>query len=194
MKAMHKPLWLMSALLLTVSVAFADEFEDAKQAFSQAPQSAGFYKDSYGYAIFPTVAKGGLGVGAAHGKGRVYRQGKHVGDTNLTQVSVGLQAGGQAYSEIIFFKDEDAFKRFTAGNFQLGADVNAVAITASAGATANTSSGASASASGTQNAAANAGAWHNGMAVFSLAKGGLMYQAVVNGQKFSFKPNTVASQ
>jgi lipid-binding SYLF domain-containing protein len=194
MKAMHKPLWLMSALLLTVSVASADPFEDARQAFMQAPQSAGFYKDSYGYAIFPTVAKGGLGVGAAHGRGRVYRQGKNVGDSNLTQVSVGLQAGGQAYSEIIFFKDEDAFNRFTAGNFQLGADVNAVAITASAGATANTSSGASASASGTQNAAANAGAWHNGMAVFSLAKGGLMYQAVVNGQKFSFKPNKVASE
>ena len=194
MKVLDKQLWLMSALLLTVSVAFADPFEDARNAFSQAPQSSSFYTDSYGYALFPTVAKGGLGVGAAHGKGRVYRQGKQVGDAALTQVSVGLQAGGQAYSEIIFFKDEDAFNRFTSGNFQLGADVNAVAITASAGATANTSSGASVGASGTQNAAANAGAWHNGMAVFTLARGGLMYQAVVNGQKFSFTPNKVASQ
>lgn len=194
MKALHQQLWLTSALILTVTVAFADPFEDARQAFREAPQSSQFYMDAYGYAIFPTVAKGGLGVGAAHGRGRVYRQGKHYGDAALTQVSVGLQAGGQAYSEIIFFKDEDALNRFTSGNFQLGADVNATAITASAGATANTSSGASASASGTQNAAANAGAWHNGMAVFTLAKGGLMYQAVVNGQKFSFTPSKVASQ
>jgi len=72
--------------------------EDARHAFSQVPQSSGFYNDSYGYALFPTMAKGGLRVGAARGRGRVYRQGKQVGDAALRQVSVGLQAGGQAYN------------------------------------------------------------------------------------------------
>jgi hypothetical protein len=195
MKAMHKPLWLISALLMMVGVVFADPFDDARAAFKQAPQSASFYSDAYGYALFPTVAnQGGLGMGTAQGRGRVYRQGEHVGDTSLTQASITLQRGGQAYSEIVFFKDEDAFKRFTSGNFKMGADVSAVAITASAGATANTSSGGSVSASGTQNAAANAGAWHNGVAVFTLAKGGAMYQAAVNGQKYSYTPIKVASK
>ncbi len=80
MKALNRQLWLVPALIVTISVAFADEFEDARQAFKDAPQSSQLYMDAYGYAIFPTVAKGGLGVGAAHGRGRVYRQGQHFGD------------------------------------------------------------------------------------------------------------------
>lgn len=194
MRAMHKQLVLMSALALTAGLAFADPYDNAIDAFKQAHQSAGFFSDSYGYAIFPTVAKGGLGVGAAHGRGRVYRHGHLVGDSTVTQVSFGFQAGGEAYSEIVFFKDEGAFNRFTSGHLQLGADVGAVAITASAGASANTSSGATASASGNENNAAEAGAWHNGIAVFTLAKGGAMYEAAVNGQKFSYKPVKVASE
>jgi uncharacterized membrane protein len=90
------------------------------------------FDNSYGYAVFPTIGKGGLGVGAAHGKGRVYAQGKYVGDTSMTQVSFGLQAGGQAYSQIIFFEDKRAFDEFTSGNFEFGAGVSAVAITAGA--------------------------------------------------------------
>src|SRR5579862_291508 len=194
MKAMHKPLLLMSALALTAGIAFADAYDNAIDAFKEAHQSANFFSDSYGYAVFPTVAKGGLGVGAAHGRGHVYRHGDLVGDSSVTQLSVGFQAGGQAYSEIVFFKDEDAFNRFTSGHLQLGADVGAVAITASAGASANTGSGATGSVSGTENHAAEAGAWHNGLAVFTLAKGGAMYEAAVNGQKFSYKPIKVASQ
>jgi len=135
-----------------------------------------------------------LGVGAAHGRGHVYRHDQLVGDSSVTQVSVGFQAGGQAYSEIVFFKDEEAFNRFTSGHLELGADVGAVAITASAGASANTGTGGTASASGNQSNAAVAGAWHNGLAVFTLAKGGAMYEAAVAGQKFSYKPVKVASK
>lgn len=194
MKSMHKQLLLMSALTLGAGLAFADPYDSAIDAFKQAHQSAQFFSDSYGYAVFPTIAKGGLGIGAAHGRGHVYRHGHLVGESSVTQVSFGFQAGGEAYSEIVFFKDEDAFNRFTAGNLQLGADVGAVAITASAGASANTSTGATASASGDQSNAAEAGAWHHGLAVFTLAKGGAMYEAAVAGQKFSYKPTKVASE
>ena len=102
---------------------------------------------SYGYAVFPTVGKGGLGVGGAHGSGRAYVQGKHVGDVKMNQLSVGLQAGGQAFSQIIFFEDKRAFDEFTSGSFEFDATVQAVAITASATASAGTA-GATAGAAG----------------------------------------------
>jgi lipid-binding SYLF domain-containing protein len=194
MKAMHKQVLLLSALALAAGVAFADAYDNAIDSFKSARQSGHFFSDSYGYAVFPTIAKGGLGVGAAHGRGHVYRHDELVGDSSVTQVSVGFQAGGQAYSEIVFFKDEEAFNRFTSGHLELGADVGAVAITASAGASANTGTGGTASASGNQSNAAVAGAWHNGLAVFTLAKGGAMYEAAVAGQKFSYKPVEVASK
>jgi lipid-binding SYLF domain-containing protein len=194
MKAMLRYLLLGSALAAAGAPAFADPYDDAIAVFKQAGQSASFFSDSYAYAVLPTIAKGGLGVGAAHGRGRVYRNGNVIGDTSMTQVSIGFQAGGQAYSEIIFFKDESALQRFESGHFQLGADVGAVAVTASAGASANTGSGASASASGTEHAAATAGAYHDGLAVFTVAKGGAMYEASVAGQKFSYKRVKVASK
>jgi lipid-binding SYLF domain-containing protein len=102
-------------------------------------------------------------------------------------VSVGFQAGGQAYSEIIFFENKAAFDEFTQGDFEFGADAGAVAITAAAGATAGTS-GASAGASGGMKDAVTAGKYYKGMAVFTIVKGGAMYQAVVAGQKFKYTP------
>jgi len=126
-------------------------------------------------------------VGGARGSGRVYEHGKYVGDTSMTQVSIGFQAGGQAYSQIIFFEDKGAFDEFTKGNFEFGADVNAVAITAAAGGTVGTT-GASAGASGGKKDAITAGKYYKGMAVFTIVKGGAMYQATVAGQKFSYKP------
>jgi len=194
MKSVLRGLVLSSAMLVAVAPAFADKYDDAIAAFKEAGKSGAYFSNSYGYAVFPTVGKGGLGVGAAHGTGRVYWNGTYVGNATLNQVSVGFQAGGQAYSEIIFFKDEDAFKQFTSGHFQLGADVGAVAITASAGVSANTGSGANATVSGTEHDAATAGGYHNGLAVFTLAKGGAMYEAAVAGQKFSYKPVKVASR
>src|SRR6185312_4925116 len=97
------------ALLLIAGVSRADEYPDAVALFKNAGQSSGFFENCYGYAIFPTIGKGGLVVGGAHGTGRVYVHGKHVGDASMTQLSVGFQAGGQAYSQIIFFEDRRAF-------------------------------------------------------------------------------------
>jgi len=175
------------ALSLCASVALADRYTDTIALFKQAGRTQEFFKTSYGYAVFPTVGKGGFVVGGAHGDGRVYQQGRYIGDTSMTQVSVGYQLGGQAYSEMVFFEDSAALKLFESGNFSLSADASAVAITASASASAGTA-GAAAGASGTESHATAAGHYQNGMAVFTIAKGGLMYQAAVAGQKFSFKP------
>jgi lipid-binding SYLF domain-containing protein len=115
----------------------------------------------------------------------VYEKGAYVGDTSMTQVSIGLQLGGQAYSQIIFFENKAAFDKFTSGNFEFGAQASAVAITAGASAQAGTG-GTSAGASGNQSHADTAGGYQDGMAVFTVAKGGLMYEASIGGQKFSY--------
>ena len=178
---------LLPVLGLLSATARADQWSDTETLFRNAGESGHFFANAYGYALFPTIGKGGIGVGAAHGSGRVYARGKHVGDTSMTQVTVGLQLGGQAFSQIIFFQDERSFKEFTSGNFEFGAQASAVAITAAASASAGTTGG-SAGASGGRKDATTAGQYHKGMAVFTIAKGGLMYEAAVGGQKFSYKP------
>ena len=184
------------ALLITLvssfafaGIAAADDYADTVQLFKNAGQSGTFFEKAYGYAVFPTVGKGALGIGGARGKGRVYAQGKYVGDTTLTQLSIGFQAGGQAYSQIVFFEDERAFREFTSGEFGFGAGVSAVAITAAASATASTT-GNSAGISGGKKDATTTGEYYKGMAVFTIAKGGLMYEAALAGQKFSFRAKT----
>jgi lipid-binding SYLF domain-containing protein len=194
MRITLKPILFASALALAGGVAIANPYDDTAAEFKQAGESAHFFAASYAYAVFPTIGKGGLAIGAAHGTGRVYRLGAYAGDTSMTQVSFGFQAGGQAYSEIIFFRDKSALEDFESGHFEMGADVSAVAITASAGASATTGVGASASASGSEDEAATAGAYHHGIAVFTIAKGGAMYEAAIAGQKFSYKPVRVASE
>lgn len=181
------------ALLITLvssfsfaGIAAADDYADTVQLFKNAGQSGTFFDKAYGYAVFPTVGKGALGIGGARGKGRVYAQGKYVGDATLTQVSIGFQAGGQAYSQIVFFEDERAYREFTSGEFGFGAGVSAVAITAAASATASTT-GNSAGVSGGKKDATTTGEYFKGMAVFTIAKGGLMYEAALAGQKFSFR-------
>jgi lipid-binding SYLF domain-containing protein len=167
--------------------AQADEFDSTIELFENAGESGEFFDKSYAYAVFPTVGKGGLIVGGANGVGRVYERGRYVGDVTLTQVSVGFQAGGQAYSQIVFMQDLRAFKEFTSGEFGFGAGVSAVAITAGANAMASTT-GSSASVSGGKKDAKTTGDFYKGMAVFTIAKGGLMYEASVGGQKFNYKP------
>ena len=169
------------------TLAWADEFTDTIALFKDAGQSASFFSNSYGYAVFPSIAKGGLGVGAAHGKGRVYTGGKYVGDTSMSQVSVGLQAGGQAFSEIIFFEDQKTFEEFSSGNFAFSADAGAVVITASASGSASTT-GTSGTASTGKKDADTVGKYRKGTAVFTIAKGGLMYEATIAGQKFKYTP------
>jgi lipid-binding SYLF domain-containing protein len=188
MRSRTFPLMMIAFVSLVATTAVADEYDDTIAIFKNAGESGAFFDKSYGYAVFPTIGKGGLGVGAAHGSGRVYEKGKPVGDVTMNQVSVGLQAGGQAFSEIIFFEDKRAFDEFTSGEFGLEATMQAVAITAAASATAG-STGTSAGASGGKKDATTVGGYRKGLAVFTVAKGGLMYQAAVGGQKFKYKPH-----
>lgn len=122
---------------------------------------------SYGYVLFPSVGKGGLVVGGAYGRGEVFEKGQRVGYANLQQASVGLQAGGQEYSELIVFENEFALRRFQAGNYSFGADASAVALKAGAAAAAR---------------------FKDGVAVFTMPKGGLMFEAAIAGQKFNYEP------
>jgi lipid-binding SYLF domain-containing protein len=180
---------LLSALLaFTFAHASADDYSDTLKVFRGAGQSAKFFGSSYGYAVFPTIGKGGIGIGGAHGSGRVYAKGAHVGDTSMTQITIGLQLGGQAYSQIIFFQDKRAFDEFTSGNFEFGVQATAVAITAGASAQATTGgTSAGASSAGAAGHASTASEYRKGMAVFTVAKGGLMYEASIGGQKFSYE-------
>ena len=192
MSTRFRTLLVFSSLLVLVvaSAAPALAATDAEtiKVFKDAGASGSFFGKCYGYAVFPSIAKGGLGVGAAHGKGHAYVQGKVTGEVTMNQVTVGLQAGGEAYSEIIFFEDKRAYDDFTGGNFEFGAQAQAVAITAGASAQTSTGSGASAGASGGQKDAKTVGRYDKGMAVFTVAKGGLMYEASIGGQKFKYTP------
>jgi len=185
----------LKTIIFTITVALmaqaavADEYDEARKIFQEAGDSSTFFSSAYGYALFPSIGKGGVGIGGAYGKGRVYAGGKHIGNTSMTQVSYGLQLGGQVYSQIIFFEDERALNDFTSGNFEFGAQASATAITASAGAQATTGGGASAGASGGKSDADTVSkGYQKGMAIFTVAKGGLMYEAAVAGQKFSYEP------
>ena len=180
-------------LLATLSApAESREVEDYSKTindFKQISVVAPFFGSAYGYAVFPTIGKGGLGIGGSHGKGQVYQGGKVIGFTSTTDISIGAQAGGQAYSQIIFFQNADALTRFTGGNFEFAASASAIAVQATAGATASTE-GTSASASGTKKGdkAAAGAAYQDGMVIFTMAKGGLMYAATIAGQKYSYTP------
>jgi hypothetical protein len=187
MKSFARALGLAPLLLLLASLAHADKYTDAIAVFKKAGESAGFFHNSYAYAEFPTVIEGALGVGGAYGKGRVYVHGRYVGDTTMGQISVGFQAGGKAFSEIIFFEDKRALDEFESGTFEFAAGASAVAVTAGASVTVGTS-GASASMSAGKNDAKDMGMYHKGAAVFTIAKGGLMYAANLAGQKFKFTP------
>jgi len=139
---------------------------EAIEAFREKdPSIETFFEKSEGYAVFPTIGKGGIGIGGAYGKGEVYRKGKLIGYASLKQASYGFQLGGQTFREIIFFQTEEALNKFTVGKFEIGAQVSAVALKKGAAASAEFS---------------------NGMAVFTMTKKGLMYEAAVAGQKFKF--------
>ncbi|MBY5921619.1 YSC84-related protein [Ferrimonas balearica] len=169
--------------LMLVSPAQADSVNQAIAKFKEAGATQEFFANAYGYAVFPTIGKGGIGIGGAYGEGQVFKGGQHTGNSTMAQVTFGLQLGGQAYSQIIFFQNADAYNDFTSGNFEFGAQASAVALTAGASAEAG-SQGTSAGAGTAQ--AKNK--YSGGMAVFTMAKGGLMYEASIGGQAFTFDP------
>jgi hypothetical protein len=126
-----------------------------------------FFKSSAGYVVFSTVGKGAIGVGGAGGSGVVFEKDAPIGKASLGQVTIGFQLGGQAYSELIFFETPAALTAFKKGNFALAAQASAVALSAGAAATAK---------------------YEKGVAIFTITKTGLMYEASVGGQKFGFEP------
>ena len=170
-------LWLVIALGSSAAIAKwnpdeAKEYDEKAQvaltAFKESdPKVQRFIDASSGYVVIPTVGKGGFGIGGARGKGVLYENGAVTAVVTLTQLSFGFQWGGQAYSEFIFFEDAATLDSFKRGNFELNAQASAVAVKA----------GASADA-----------AFNGGMAIFTQAKGGLMYEAAIGGQKFKVEP------
>ena len=183
---------LFAVFALIAQPTFADDVDTAIENFRGAG-AGDCIDDSYGYAVFPSIGKGGIGIDGAHGKGEVFRGGKKVGKTKMSQITYGLQLGGQVYSQMIFFRDERAFDDFTSGNFEFGAQATAVALTAgaqastSSGGGGNTSSGTDADSSKV-NASDKQYDGRSGMATFTIAKGGLMYEATLGGQKFKYEP------
>jgi lipid-binding SYLF domain-containing protein len=130
------------------------------------PTLSTLLRDAKGYAVFPTVGKGAAGIGGAYGKGVLYEAGAFTGYCDLTQTSIGLQLGGQSYTEIICFSTEDALTRFKTGQFAFDAQATAVAVKSGAGANAKFS---------------------DGVAVFTMDEAGLMFEASIGGQKFSYQ-------
>lgn len=141
--------------------------KNAKAAFmKQDKLIASLFDNAYAYVIFPNIGKGGFGIGGATGNGIVYKNEETIGTANMVQVSVGFQMGGQSYREVIFLENEDALDRFENNKLKFSAQASAVAIT----------EGVSANAKYTE-----------GVMVFTQQKGGLMYEASLGGQKFTYK-------
>ena len=183
---------LMSAVILAslVTTAHAQrgvrDPSETLELFRGIPEVAAYFQGSYGYAVWPRIARGGLGVGASRGRGQVFVGGQLMGYSRMTEVSVGLQAGGQTYRQIVFFQNREAYDNFTSGGFEFDASASAVAVTASAQAGAGTTGASASAGAGAPNSAAGGG-YHNGMQVFTMAEGGLMYKATIAGQRYNFE-------
>jgi len=163
-----------ACLVVGVGTAFAWDAAGERKAmaaiaeFKRAdPSMDAFFNAAYGYAVFPEITKGGIGIGGAQGDGTVFEQGGSVGSSEMSQVTVGLQLGGQTYREAIFFKDKAALDNFKQGNFEVAAGVSAVAV---------------------KKGASKAADYNQGVAIFTMAEGGLMFEASIGGQKFSYAP------
>lgn len=182
--------FLTTMMLLAANISTAAEVQDYSRTikiFEESPQVREFFNSAYGYAVFPAVGKGAFTIGAAYGRGQVYRGGRVTGRTSLYHLSIGFQMGGQAFSQIIFFQDKRAYDEFTSGSFQFDANASAVAITAGAQAQVGTK-GKTAGASAGPATGAQAGTTYvNGMTVFVHAIGGLMYELALGGQRFTFE-------
>ena len=139
---------------------------EALKKFKRIGRLKPYFKEAAGFAVFPNIAKAGLGFGGARGSGEVFEDGKVIGSTTVTQLTFGFQLGGQAFSQIIFFQNKRDLDRFTDGNFEFGASASAALITEGANASVD---------------------YTNGVAVMTFSKGGLMYEASIGGQKFTFK-------
>jgi lipid-binding SYLF domain-containing protein len=198
MKSVRFYFALIAVLIALTSASLAQDKKDKKneedkylntiEVFKKSEAVQPFFENCYGYAVFPTIGKGGFGIGGAYGKGQVYEEGKLTGTASLKKVSVGFQAGGQAFSQIIFFQDKRACDEFTSGEFAFDAQASAVAITAGAQAQVGETGASAGASAGPATGVQAETSYRKGMAVFVNVKGGLMYEAAIGGQKFSFDP------
>jgi lipid-binding SYLF domain-containing protein len=155
------------ATLAAEEKPLGDQVKDAIQLFkSDSTNVAKLFDSAYGYAVLPSVGKGAVGIGAAAGKGQVFEKGTLIGTCKMTQFTIGLQLGGQKYSEVIFFETKDTLDGFKKGEWAISAAANAVAAAESTSADAK---------------------YKNGVQVYTIAKAGLMFEASVGGQRFRFK-------
>jgi lipid-binding SYLF domain-containing protein len=181
---------LMIIFILALALANpvqADKFTDTIEIYKKSEAVQPFFKNAYGYAVFPTVGKAGIGIGGSYGTGQVYQGGKVTGEVSLIKGSIGFQLGAQAFSQMIFFKDKRAYDEFTSGNFEFDATASAVAITAGAQASAGTEGASAGASAGPATGKQAKTSYYKGMVVFVHTTGGLMYEASIGGQKFSFK-------
>jgi len=182
---------LMIMFILALALATpvqADDFTDTINVFKKSEAVQPFFKNAYGYAVFPTIGKGGIVIGGSYGTGQVYKGGKVTGEVSVIKGSIGFQFGGQAFSQMIFFEDKRAYDEFTSGEFEFDATASAVAITAGAQAKAGTEGASAGVSAGPATGKQAKTSYHKGMVVFTHAIGGLMYEASIGGQKFTFKP------
>jgi lipid-binding SYLF domain-containing protein len=178
---------VLAALILSIP-AHADKFTDTIDVFKKSEAVQPFFKNAYGYAVFPTIGKAGIVIGGSYGTGQVYQGGKVTGEVSLIKGSIGWQLGGQAFSQMIFFEDKRAYDEFTSGNFEFDATASAIAITAGVQAKTGTEGASAGASAGPATGKQAKTSYHKGMVVFTHAKGGLMYEASIGGQKFKFKP------
>ncbi len=190
MKKIKAGFWVRVFLLSTcfVSPAVADNYSKTISVYQQSEAVQPFFNNCYGYAVFPIIGKGGAVIGGAFGNGQVYKKGTLSGKVSLVKLSVGFQLGGQAFSEIIFFQDKRSYDEFTSGDYEFDASLSAVAITAGAQAKVGTEGGTAGASAGPATGVQADTHYTKGMAVFVHTKGGLMYEAAIGGQKFSFTP------
>ena len=172
----QKCLSILAVLLFAFSCAFAQNSKEkeriadakaTKAAFiAENDKTAKFFNSAYGYAIYPSIGKGAVGIGGAHGNGVLFKGGVVQAPTSMSQVTVGFQWGGQAYMEVVFLEDQRAYDNFVSGKLKLSGQASAVAVTAGASFDVK---------------------YNDGVAIFTMVKGGLMYEASVGGQKFDVK-------
>ena len=173
------------------AIAFGEEVKDYSstiKVFRDSPVVEKFFDNAYGYAVFPVIGKAGFVIGGSYGEGQVYQTDKVTGKSTVIEGSIGFQAGAKAFSEIIFFEDQRAYNEFTSGEFEFDATAQATVITAGAEATAGTSGFSAGATAGPKTGAQIETDYYKGMATFVHAKGGLMYEFSVGGQKFTFQP------
>ena len=158
------------------------------ETFKSVPVVQPFFDNAFGYAVWARIARGGIGIGGATGRGQLYVDGKVTGFSRLVDVSIGLQLGGQVYRQVVFFEDASAYDDFTEGKFEFDAQASAVAVTASARASSGTQGSQASVGAASSAEVAGAEAYYQGMRVFTMTVGGLMYQATIAGQRYNFRP------